>query len=77
VPVEKGREIIESARRRSGASDYAIKVFPNVTHTLIISRPQGAGWDFPRAASAYLDATAEWLAARVNGSTRRKAASTE
>jgi pimeloyl-ACP methyl ester carboxylesterase len=77
VPVEKGREIIESARRRSGASDYAIKVFPNVTHTLIISRPQNAGWDFPRAASAYLDATAEWLAARVNGSARRKAASTE
>ncbi|HVF41839.1 MAG TPA: hypothetical protein VM936_02440 [Pyrinomonadaceae bacterium] len=75
VPVEKGREIIESARRRSGAGDYAIKVFPNVTHTLIISRPQGAGWDFPRVANDYLDATAEWLAARVNASTRRKAAS--
>jgi pimeloyl-ACP methyl ester carboxylesterase len=65
VPVEKGREIIESARRRSGTLDYAIKVFPNVTHTLIISRPRGAGWDFPRVASDYLDATADWLAARV------------
>ena len=75
VPVEKGREIIESARRRSGARDYTIKVFPNVTHTLIISRPQGAGWDFPRAASAYFDATAEWLTAKVNESPRRKAAS--
>ena len=65
VPVEKGRAIIESARRRSGASDYAIKVFPNVTHAITISRPQSAGWDFPRAATDYLDATADWLASRV------------
>lgn len=77
VPVEKGRAIIEGARRGSGARDYAIKVFPNVTHSITISRPQSAGWDFPRAASDYLDATAEWLASRVNGSPRRKAASTE
>lgn len=48
VPVERGRAIIEGARRKSCARDYAIKVFPNVTHTLIISRPQGAAWDFPR-----------------------------
>ena len=67
VPVEKGRAIIESARRRSGASDYTIKVFPNVTHAITISRPQSAGWDFPRAANGYLEATADWLAARVNG----------
>lgn len=65
APVEKGRAIIESARRRSGARDYAIKVFPNVTHAITIFRPQDAGWDFPRAASDYLDATADWLAARV------------
>lgn len=65
VPVEKGRKIIEGARRRSGARDYTIKVFPNVTHTLIISRPQGAGWDFPRVAADYLDATADWLASKV------------
>src|SRR3712207_4048985 len=76
VPVEKGRAIIEGARRKAGARDYAIKVFPNVTHTLIISRPQGVGWDFPRVANQYLDATAEWLAAQVNVSPRRKAAST-
>lgn len=77
VPVEKGREIIEKARRGSGARDYTIKVFPNVTHALIISRPQSAGWDFPRVASDYPDATAEWLAARVKASPRRRAASTD
>jgi pimeloyl-ACP methyl ester carboxylesterase len=76
VPVEKGRRIIESARHRRGVRDYTIKVFPNVTHFTTISRPQGAEWDFPRVSSVYLDATAEWLAARVNGSPRSKAAST-
>lgn len=65
VPVEKGREIIEGARRRSGARDYTIRVFPNVTHGPIIARPQSAGWDFPRVASDYLDATADWLASQV------------
>lgn len=65
VPVEKGRGIIERARRRSGARNYTIKVFPNVTHFTTVFRPQDAGWDFPRVASDYLDATADWLAARV------------
>ena len=66
VPVGKGRAIIESARRKGGVGDYTIKVFPNVTHFTTVFRPQGAGWDFPRVASDYLEATAEWLAARVN-----------
>ncbi|HWW74194.1 MAG TPA: alpha/beta fold hydrolase, partial [Pyrinomonadaceae bacterium] len=65
VPVGKGRAIIEAAQRDSGNRDYTIKVVPNVTHGLTIFRPQGAGWDFPRVASDYLDATADWLAARV------------
>lgn len=67
VPVEQGREIIESARRGSGGGDDStIKVFPNVTHFTTVFRPPGAGWDFPRVASAYLDATVNWLAAKVN-----------
>ncbi len=68
VPVERGRGIIESARRASGG-DYTIRVFPNVTHFTTVFRPEGAGWDFPRVASDYLDATADWLAARVNRKT--------
>lgn len=72
VPVERGREIIESARRRSGAGDYTVKVFPNVTHSVTVFRPRDAGWDFPRVASVYLDATADWLAARVYGPPRAK-----
>ena len=66
VPVEKGRGIIERARRKRGVGDSTIKVYPNVTHFTTVFRPQGAGWDFPRVASDYLEATADWLASRVN-----------
>ena len=76
VPGEEGRAIIESARRESGARDRAIKVFPNVTHSITISRPQGAGWDFPRVASDYLDATADWLAQGVRPETVGRQAGT-
>ena len=66
VPVEQGRRIIESAQRRSGNRDYTIKVFPDVTHFTTKSRTRDEGWDFPRVASDYLEASADWLAARVN-----------
>ena len=66
VPVEKGRAIIENAQRRSGNRDYSIKVFPDVTHFITMARARNEGWDFPRVASDYLEATADWLAAKVN-----------
>jgi pimeloyl-ACP methyl ester carboxylesterase len=61
LPVERSREIIRTALKTAGNRDVTLKIFANADHTLVLTRPKDAPWDFPRYAPGYFDLMASWI----------------
>lgn len=64
VPVEESLLRMESALKKAGNTHYAIKVFPNADHSIMIVSDQGR----PRLAPGYIEFITEWLLKTVNRS---------
>jgi pimeloyl-ACP methyl ester carboxylesterase len=64
LPAERSKEIIRAALQTAGNRDVTLRVFANADHTLVLTRPKDAAWDFPRYAPGYFDLMASWLLRR-------------
>jgi pimeloyl-ACP methyl ester carboxylesterase len=61
LPVERSKDIISTALKTAGNRDVTLKIFANADHTLVLTRPRDAPWDFPRYAPGYFDLMASWI----------------
>jgi len=61
LPAEQSKESIRIALKTAGNRDVTLKMFANADHTLVLTRPKDAPWDFPRYAPGYFNLMASWI----------------
>ena len=70
VPAKKSAHILDEALKKSGNTDYTIKVFPRANH-LLFEAETGGYKEFPslkRVVPGYFDTLEEWIHERVTPS---------
>ena len=61
LSAEQSKETIRIALKTAGNRDVTLKMFANADHTLVLTRPKDAPWDFPRYAPGYFNLMASWI----------------
>jgi hypothetical protein len=67
VPPEKNVSLMAGALKKSGNTDYTIKVFPEASHTMLFTKT-GASQEIPyrtHFVPGYFETMRDWLLARV------------
>jgi dienelactone hydrolase len=65
VPVERSKEVIQTALLEAGNTDFELLVFPQAGHGIWLEREADAPWDWPRQAPGYHAAIVQWVSEHI------------
>jgi len=65
VPVERSREVLQTALLEAGNTDFELLVFPQAGHGIWLEREPDAPWDWPRQAPGYHAAIVQWVSEHI------------